>query len=185
MIVRLTHPQWNAVRSRIDPEMVEIMKEHRTSIPSGHDYLLPAVGWRRVLDDLSAVAYGPLGGKVTGSTTLYRAIARISDKVGMMESHPAMTTGLAVAGIGTEVVPIWVSDDPYHERRSPYPSPHAKLLVFHPEHCTSRDRLLTWWRVGDSDPHQVLHDPAFHLRVAGVSRATGTRVPELDGGSVQ
>lgn len=181
MIVRLTHAQWLAVRTRITQDLQDAMLEHRRSVgKKTHEYLLPAVAWRRVLDQLTAVAYGPLGGKVEGGATLYRAIQKIADAVGRIETHPALTPGRAVAGYSTDVVPAW-------ERlmdRTPYPAA-GLFVVLYPEWVTRGNHHLTVWVPRSPDPHQVLHDPAFHLSLAGDVEDGVARVPELDRGSVE
>jgi hypothetical protein len=180
MIIRLTHAQWQAVRFRISPDLQLAMMDHRRSVgKKTHEYLLPAVAWRRVLDQLTAVAYGPLGGKVEGGQTLYRAIQKIADAVGRMEAHPALTIGRAISGMSTEVIPVFVG-----EVRSPYPI-YREFQVMWPEQIIRGNHHLTVWVPRSPDPHQVLHDPAFHLSLSGAPDLSGAGVPELDAGSVQ
>lgn len=175
MVVRLTHAQWFAVRARISPHLIQILTEHRKPIGKSHDYLLPAIGWRRVLDQLTAVAYGPMGGKVAGGQTLYRAIQKIADAVGKIESHPALTVGRAVAGFSSDLIPAWC----HIIERSPYPVPAWHFTILQPEHLVRGNRMLTVWVPGSPDPHQVLHDPAFHLFVGSEPELGLAGVPEL------
>lgn len=184
MIVRLTHAQWLAVRTRITKDLQDAMLEHRRSVgKKTHEYLLPAIAWRRVLDQLTAVAYGPLGGKVEGGATLYRAIQKIAEAVGRMETHPALTPGRAVTGYSTDVIPAWAPV--LHIHRFPYPVDGADFMVLRPEHITRGNHHLTVWIVGSPDPHQVLHDPAFHLSLSGSLQDSVAGVPELDGSGVE
>lgn len=175
MVVRLTHAQWQAVRARISPHLVEIMVAHRKPVGKSHDYLLPAVGWWRVYHQLTDVAYGPLGGKQAGGQTLYRAIQKIADAVGKIETHPALVVGRGVMGHSHEVIPAWASKF----SRFPYPTDECTFVVLRPQHLVSGDRMVTVWAPGSPDPHQVLHDPAFHLLVSREPELGLAGVPEL------
>jgi hypothetical protein len=182
VIIRLTHAQWQAVRIRITQDLQDAMVEHRRSVgKKTHEYLLPAVAWRRVLDQLTAVAYGPLGGKVEGGATLYRAIQKIADAVGRMETHPALKVGRAVTGFSTDVIPAW---ERWGAIRSPYPC-EGEFLVLWPEQITRGNHHLTVWVPRLPDPHQVLHDPVFHLSLADLALVGGAGVPEVNGGGVE
>jgi hypothetical protein len=185
MIIRLTHAQWQAVRIRISQDLQDAMVEYRRSVgKKTHEYLLPAVAWRRVLDQLTAVAYGPLGGKVEGGATLYRAIQKVADAVGKIETHPGMTMGRAVNGFSTEVIPAWVGGDMGLDR-SPYPISGWRFTVLWPEYITRGNHRLTVWVPRSPDPHQVLHDPVLHLSLADLPLVGGAGVPEVDGGGVE
>lgn len=187
MIVRLTTNQWNSIHRRITPDLAAAMRENRTSIGRSHDYRLPAIGWRRILDQLQASAYGPIGGATQGPDSLYRAISKIADKVSYLESHPALARR-AIMGFSAEHVPAWGhgSIQPF----SPYPvtSEHWLFYVLRPKHHIEGDRTITTWQPGRSDPTDPLEEPGFHLALAGAEHLAGQvggRVDEVDSTSVE
>lgn len=166
MKVRLTHPQWMTVRRRISDDLVEAMIELRSeAIGRAHDYLLPAIGWRRVLTELEATAYGPIGGSTQGPESLYRAISKIANAVATIENHPALTLGKGVMGVSADVIPAWRLDDVSF---SPYPMMmRGEFVVLFPELHGGGQRIITVWRPRPpgSQPESVLHEEILHLRL--------------------
>lgn len=158
MIVRLTHTHWNGIRSRGPEHVVEWMAEHRTPIGKQHDYIMPAIGWRQLLDEMVRTAYGPLGGKVQRTPeSVYTAIRRIADKVAAMEAHPALIPARAVYGYAPDVIPAFRHDDGW----SPYPS-SGEFVILRPKHFEYRGHKLTMWEPGSPDPEDVTHEVAHH-----------------------
>lgn len=157
------------MRARLSPELVTAMREHREPRSRSHDYRLPAVAWKRVLNELLEVAYGPLGGKRTGSSaTLYRAIARIAKTVGETEAHPAYQAGMGVLGTSGDVLPGWVRKN---GDRSPYPpGPEAedewRFVVFTPRLHSKHGLEITYWAISEPQPGDMLNQEAFHLSFA-------------------
>lgn len=166
MIIRLTWQQWAAVRTRIPGDLERAMVEHRQARGRAHDYLLPAIGWRRVLDALIGECYGPLGGMRAGgrNNTIYRAIAKIAERVGTIESHPALTPGRGVLGANTDVIPAWVSET---GARSPYPLVGWDFMILRPHMVSRGGRDITLWSVGAPEPENMLEDEAFHVALSG------------------
>ena len=122
MIVRLTHSQGRAVAHRVSNLHRTAMLEHRTKAGrTQHDYDLPAIAWRQILDELTSTCYGPVGGKlhdVPGS--VFAAIKRIASAVMAIENHPGLR-GARVEGWVGDLLIAW--GDPIGVRRgaSPYP----------------------------------------------------------------
>lgn len=191
MIVRLTTNQWNSIHRRITPDLAAAMRDNRTSIGRSHDYRLPAIGWRRILDQLQASAYGPIGGATQGPDSLYRAISKIADKVSYLESHPALACR-GVMGFSAERIPAWWCHP--RQARIPYPPPYPptagrwSFVVLCPKHHIEGERTITTWRPGRSDPTDPLEEAGFHLALAGAEHLPGQvggRVDEVDSSSVE
>lgn len=191
MIVRLTTNQWNSIHRRITPDLAAAMRDNRTSIGRSHDYRLPAIGWRRILDQLQASAYGPIGGATQGPDSLYRAISKIADKVSYLESHPALACR-AIMGFSAERIPAWRMQA-QGSIRTPYPMIDIPKVVWEfvilcPKHHIEGDRTITTWQPGRSDPSDPLEEPGFHLALAGaehVAGQVGGRVDEVDSSGVE
>lgn len=173
MIVTLTWDQWKAIRTRIPIELAEAMLAHRRARGRSHDYLLPAIGWKRVLDALVAECYGPLGGMKAGgrNASVYRAISKIAERVGRMESHPALTPGLGVTGPSADVIPAWVVEQGFGY--SPYPVADASFVVLRPHMIRLGRADITIWKSGDPDPANMLENPAFHILLSGAAELSG------------
>lgn len=166
MIVTLTWDQWKAIRTRIPDDVAEVMVEHRRARGRSHDYLLPAIGWKRVLDSLVEQCYGPLGGMRAGgrNSSVYRAVTKIAKAVGAIESHPALTAGLGVTGPNTDIVYAWKLPDGNY---SPYPQ-DSKFVVLRPNMIQMTKGLeVTVWSAGDPDPSNMLENEAFHVVLSG------------------
>lgn len=174
MIVTLTWDQWKAIRTRIPIELAEAMLAHRRARGRSHDYLLPAIGWKRVLDALVAECYGPLGGMRAGgrNASVYRAIKKIADAVGTMESHPALQLGRAVMGVNTDVIPAWITSET-GVNLSPYPAPDGKLAVMRPYLVSMGAYEVTMWKLSDPNPANMLENPAFHILLSGAAELSG------------
>jgi hypothetical protein len=131
----------------------------KNSWNKSHVYVMPAVGWKWVLDYLRTDAYGPRGGFAHNAPTLYSAIAKIADAVRKWELHPAFDER-GIVGVSGELVPAFLKGD---GTRSPYPP--GDFVVLAPHHVLDRGRKLTEWRradwVSSEDP---LCSEDFHLR---------------------
>jgi hypothetical protein len=146
MIVRLTHHQANSVARRVSELQSLAMSAHRTKYGrTQHDYDLPAIAWRQILDAMLASCFGPVGGKldrgVSGSA--YRAIRRISEQVKRAERHPALR-GAAIEGWVGDVIPAWEVDGGW----SPYPGP-GRFVLLVPEHVEVHGMRITRWAPAD------------------------------------
>lgn len=177
MKVRLSHAQWNSIRERIPTDVAEFMAEHRVAVGKSHDYSMPAIGWKRALDELVNTMYGPLGGKME-SATPYRAIGLIARAVSNMETHPAFTPGLAVMGVRSEVIPAWLRFDlGILPELSPYPGKTGlgvdqtgEFQLRFPELIVRSGHELTIWKQelpGQAQPADVSLEPASHILLRG------------------
>lgn len=179
MKITLTYAEGRTVRTRVTPDLKLALREvRRHSWNKSHVYNLPAIAWRRILDELRAVAYGPMGGRAQRVDSLYVAIAKITEAVITHELHPAFTDGRGVIGGSADIIPAFVTDDGL---RSPYPPGRFVLLL--PQHIVSRGRTLTIWGPGGwSSGEEPTHSEQFHLRFwvdVGVGSAEHRRIPEL------
>jgi hypothetical protein len=148
VIIQLTGPQWNVIANRIPAVWRDTMKPYRQqTYGRSHNYDLPAICWRRLLDHLTAQASGPLGGNTQGPEALYSAISTISRRVLEMEQHPALTNRAAVGWL-PDVIPAFA--DPTYVRRgfSPYPfyvDGVHRFVLLAPRWITEREWKLTTW----------------------------------------
>lgn len=155
MIVRLTFHQARSVARRVSGFHAEAMVEHRT--PRGrtqHDYELPPIAWRQILDELTRTCFGPMGGKLDRGVpkSAYSAISRIADSVRRIENHPALL-GRSVEGwIGDQLL-LWSNGGLRPNLKwCPYPDadePEASVRLFEPVHSFVNDMELTSWRPTD------------------------------------
>lgn len=164
---------------RVPDDLAEAMHEVRKHCwNKSHVYALPAIAWRRILDELRAVAYGPRGGFAVPGESLYSAIGKITEAVRTMELHPAFTDGKGVIGAANEIIPAFLQDD---GTRSPYPPGRFALLL--PEHIVSRGRMLTVWYPGRWESgEEPLHSERFHLvfwSEGCIDLSEHRRIPEL------
>lgn len=125
MLCRLTHAQFRQVEMRMPELYATAMREHRvTRGRTQHDYDMPAIAWRQILDEMMRVCFGPAGGKLKGrgrpADSAYLAIRRIGDTVRRIEGHPALA-GRWVEGWVGDVIPAWGLDHYWNGGYSPYP----------------------------------------------------------------
>lgn len=161
MLVRLTHTQFRQVELRMPELYATTMREHRvTRGRTQHDYDMPAIAWRHILDQMMRVCFGPAGGKLKGAgrpaDSAYLAIRRVADAVRRIEGHPALR-GSAVEGWVGDVVPAW-QPMPRHfpeVMRRPYPTfdiptrqPWTFVLLV-PQHEENLGMQVTRWSLGD------------------------------------
>ena len=146
MIIRLTHNMAKSVKMRVDADLVEALDENRVAYgKTQHDYTLPAIGWRRILDQMIAACYGPAGGRLghsgRPSNSAFGAIGRIARGIGAVEAHPALRNAAAMGWQG-EIVPVWVSPT----RVSPYPFDGAEFRLLVPHHTElNRTKTTAWY----------------------------------------
>lgn len=145
MIVRLTHNMAKSVKMRVDADLAAAMDAHR--VPYGatqHDYTLPAIGWRRILDCMIGACYGPAGGRLghsgRPSNSAFSAIGRIAKGIGAVEAHPALRNAAAMGWHG-DVVPVWVTPT----QVSPYPIDGGQFELLVPEHIEQNRSKMTVW----------------------------------------
>lgn len=158
MIVRLSHSQANGVRHRVPELHAATMRERRRAVNrTHHDYDLPAIAWRQILDVLLAECYGPLGGKLDSvPESLYRAIAKISKNVAMIEHHPAFE-GAGMIGWQPVVLPCFAVGGTT-KRWSPYPEPGAQFILLWPRSYEVEPLgVCTTWRAN----HAVHGRPVY------------------------
>jgi hypothetical protein len=161
MRIALTYAEGRTVQTRVSDELgTALLEVRKHTWHRSHVYELPALAWRRILNELTEKAYGPRGGKAHPSTkSLYAAIAKIADTVRSYELHPAFTEGRGVVGASGETVPAFVSDD---GTRSPYPPGRFAMLT--PRHINSLGRMITFWEPEGSPGQHPLESEDFHLR---------------------
>lgn len=174
MIVRLTHTQATAVMLRLGEFYATHMREHReTRGRIQHDYDLPAIAWRQILDGMVAQCFGPKGGKLKGagrpSDSAYIAIRKIADAVRTIEGHPALR-GASIEGWVPDMVPAWrrmqrvFPEDPMR----PYPTldvPSGQMwpfVVLTPVHIMNLDMKLTRWEQVTTINVATLSSWTFH-----------------------
>lgn len=162
VIVRLTHQQGRAVLDRCDDQYRGHLLHRR--IPYGrrqHDYELPAIGWRTLLDRLEAEAWGPKGGKRRDRpNSFYTGLSRIHAAVARREHHPALAHQ-GVMGVDDEIIPVFSNGRDY----SPYPADDRDtFLILVPRAHEVRGHTITEWVVGDRPRSEYLMHPGDHLR---------------------
>lgn len=186
MLCRLTHTQARAIELRMPELYVTAMREHRTVYGKiQHDYDLPAIAWRQILDSMVSQCYGPAGGKLKGpgrpSDSALLAIRRVAEAVKRIESHPALR-GASVEGWVTDVIPAWarviVSGEPgvsgYMRATSlgdmtAYPQSDRRFMLLIPQHVENLGMKVTRWEpdaprfLFADAPHQWTFVEASHL----------------------
>jgi hypothetical protein len=147
---------------RLPRTYVPVMREHRTPAGvKGHNYELPAIGWRKVLDVCMVDAYGPRGGRRKDTpSSLYTAIAKIQAVVATREHHPALSGG-GIRGHSSEIIPVWEYDDvgdipDYGVLWSPYPQDGHEdhMMILWPVHDEVAGHQVTTWV---AKPPQEIH----------------------------
>lgn len=153
MIVTLTHSQFRAVELRMPDLYGSSMREHRvTRGRTQHDYDMPAIAWRQILDSMMGQCFGPAGGKLKGpgrpSDSCYLAIRKIANAVRLIEGHPALAQR-TVEGWVPDVVPAW--RDVYAEGHSAlrqfycYPRSGSPFVLLVPQHGETLGMQTTSW----------------------------------------
>lgn len=152
MLCRLTHSQFRQVEMRMPELYATTMREHRvTRGRTQHDYDMPAIAWRQILDAMMAQCFGPAGGKLKGrgrpSDSAYLAIKRIAETVRKAEGHPALSRRWIEGWVG-DVVPVFA--DPLGVRReySLYPftvEGIARFELLVPQHRQNLGMKVTSW----------------------------------------
>lgn len=167
MIVRLNHHQWNSLRQRLPELHVSTMHQHRTKVSRyQHDYLLPAIAWRQILDLLQSTCYGPLGGRLDRgvSRSTYTAIKRIADVIRRAEGHPSLKER-GVMGVSSEVLPAWTSLE--RADYSIYPVDGWPFRLMWPNVIDLHGTTVTIWIPMDptscSDAEELTYREDFHL----------------------
>lgn len=158
MIVRLTHVQARAIEIRMPELYGASMREHRTTYGrTQHDYDMPAIAWRRILDGMVSQCYGPAGGKLKGqgrpSDSALLAIKRVAEAVKRIEGHPALRSA-SVEGWVADVIPAWQPMLRHFPEiaRSPYPTwdipTHQRwtFVLLLPTHSENLGMKVTTWR---------------------------------------
>lgn len=178
MIVRLTHAQADAIMKRVRPEIVELMVECRQVYgKTQHDYLLPPLGWRQVLDTMVASCYGPYGGVQKGRgrppQSALLAIRRVADCIRKIEGHPALREARA-HGIHHDVVACWTVEDDAGRHYSPYPRwEDGSFWVMVPQPVTVHGATVTTWVRAAGTELELLqaqsraYQREFHLLLGG------------------
>ena len=159
MKITLTYHEGRSLLRCLDEPLVTFAVDNRKNTwRQSHVYHLPAAGWRRILDNATARAYGPRGGKKYGAS-LYTGIAKVAKAVREWELHPAFRPDCGVVGIDTTVLPGFITHDGL---RSPYPNEYAKFVLFCPQLHLDRGRQLTTWEPGSCASEHPLHSEEFH-----------------------
>lgn len=178
MRVRLTHAMQEAVTRRVSEDLAHAVVERRVTYGrTQHEITLPAIAWRRILDEMMRQCYGPAGGKLKAkgrpSESAYLAIGRIAECVKKIEGHPGLRESAAVGTVG-DVLPCWVLEDAAGVLYRPYPQPApAEFALLVPQHVEVHGRTVTIWVRASTAQRELLeaqcdayrHD--LHLVLAG------------------
>ncbi len=107
-----------------------------------HDYELPAIAWRQILDELLRSCFGPSKGKLSQGVpkSAYGAVKRIADALMRIEHHPALQ-GRAIEGWVGDIIPAWRVGD---KLWTPYPQT-SPFDLLKPQHRTVNQIDLTMW----------------------------------------
>lgn len=145
------------------PLYAEAMREHRATYGrTQHDYDLPAIAWRKILDSMIAQCYGPAGGKLKGqgrpSDSALLAIKRVAEAVKRIEGHPALRSA-SVEGYVADVIPAWAHQVTVGEpgksgfmrvtalnNMTPYPAVEFVFVLLLPQHEHNLGMKVTRWR---------------------------------------
>lgn len=173
MIVRLTTAQLNACRAVAHPLHVAWLEEATPAGKASWDVPMPPIGWRQILDRLSAEAftiYGQRKSRVSGS--FHRAVKRVAGSLAHLEAHPAFN-GAALPGEHDAIFLAWWAPEGGY---TPYPVLDSKgSWAMEPEWLTVGGIRVTRWRaslplVRDADD---LLDPSVHYAFIDVPPARG------------
>lgn len=176
MWVRLTHNQFHAIATRVPDWLVDTMREHRVVRgATQHDYLLPAVGWRHVLDVMAAALFTPTGGRIAGKgrppDSAYAAVGRVAKALKRFEAHPGLREAAAVGWVG-DVLPAW-RDVTQPFWCYPYPAQGREFVLLAPSHITIHKQKMTVWSRSSGfdrgllEPQCLAYQEHFHLLVWG------------------
>ncbi|MCD6056479.1 MAG: hypothetical protein K0Q89_9 [Thermomicrobiales bacterium] len=161
MIVRLTDSQLKACYAHATSAAKAWLDRGE---PVGRvmiDVPMPPIGWRLLLDDLSAQAfnaYGQRKGRASGS--LHRAVIRISRALARLEAHPAFRANSALPGEDDAVFLAWPTDP--DGAISPYPTQWAPYLMVPHWRTVGGVRVTVWSGVVTFDHPDRLLQPAEH-----------------------
>lgn len=179
-IVRLTHHQARSVAHRVSEFHRTAMVEHRTKRGrTKHDYELPAIAWRQILDELLGSCFGPAGGKLDRGVpdSAYAAVREIAGSLQRVERHPALREG-AVQGWVGDVLAVWSLGDDSHYIWSVYPGP-GRFAILWPQHVTINGMRVTLWEPRDFVMPQVwswTYEPEAHQAFLGRSASPDTEL---------
>jgi hypothetical protein len=168
VIIRMTTAQRNACMA-VGGELHQawIFRAEKAS-KDMWDVPMPAIGWRQVLDGLTAAAFNPYGqrrSRVAGS--MHRAVKRVATSLAHLEAHPAFN-GAALPGEHDTVFLAWWAPDGGY---SPYPNGDVSWMM-QPEWLTAGGIRVTRWRsslpiVADAGD---LLNPGEHYRLSDARR---------------
>lgn len=181
-VCRLTHHQGRAVAHRVSEFHRTAMIEHRTKHGrTMHDYELPAIAWRQILDELLRTCYGPAGGKLDRGVpdSAYAAVREIAGSLQRVERHPALREG-AVQGWVGDVLAVWSLGDDSMYIWSVYPGP-GEFEILWPQHVVINGMKVTLWdrwlKVDEAPAYSWTFAPEHHLAFKGRSAS-----PDTEGG---
>jgi hypothetical protein len=158
------------------------MVEHRTKRGrTRHDYELPAIAWRQILDELLRTCFGPAGGKLDRGVpdSAYAAVREIAGSLQRVERHPALRREGAVQGWVGDVLAVWSLGDDSRYIWSVYPGP-GEFATLWPQHVTINGMRVTMWE-HRSDPVEAglaswTFWPESHLAFKGRSASPDTEL---------
>jgi hypothetical protein len=156
------------------------MVEHRTKRGrTRHDYELPAIAWRQILDELLRTCFGPAGGKLDRGVpdSAYAAVREIAGSLQRVERHPALREG-AVQGWVGDVLAVWSLHDDSRYIWSVYPGP-GEFAILWPQNETINGMRVTLWERHDAvlpDSWSWTFQPESHLAFKGRSASPDTEL---------
>lgn len=169
MIVKLSHHQARTVARRVSAFHGDAMRAHRSKRGRrAHDYDLPAIAWRQILDEMLRVCYGPAGGKLDRGvpSSAYTAVREIAGLLQQYERHPALREA-AVEGHVGGVLPVWELGDDSAFVWSIYPTT-GRFAILWPMHLTISGLAATSWAPLDRPtPESWTMRPETHVTFIG------------------
>jgi hypothetical protein len=176
----LSHHQARSVAHRVSEFHRTAMVEHRVKRGrTRHDYELPAIAWRQILDELLRTCFGPAGGKLDRGVpdSAYAAVREIAGSLQRVERHPALREG-AVQGWVGDVLAVWSLHDDSRYIWSVYPGP-GEFEILWPQHVTINGMRVTMWE-RRFDPVEArlswTFEPESHLAFKGRSASPDTEL---------
>lgn len=173
MIVRLTTAQRDAC-SAAGGELHRSWIEQAEPVgKASWDVPMPPIGWKQILERLTAVAFNPYGqrkSRISGAT--HRAITKIAQPLARFESHPAFTR-TALPGEHDTFIVGW----PLGSWFQPYPSvvddPGSAIALVPAWSTVGGIRVTTWLGYRTAEWPSPLLSPEAHLGFIADQRDRG------------
>lgn len=164
MIVQLSGMQRRAILTYADDLTAPAIERGSSQRNPGGKWWyieMPAIAWRRVMDQMRPRLYGPRGGFLPASESLRTGLTRVQTELSRLEHHPALTHG-SLMGWHHEAIPVWPTEGVGPHTYSIYPTTGPfKILVSH--HQTIRGHDITTWAPGVAESGRLTHQESEHL----------------------